>query len=184
MNSKAVLLWSLALGAAFAVSLPLSAAAAGDLGSGETMAEYQSLKFPYVDRREIVVSAGSGEIDLSEKVYLQDQDRIGLKFVNDTAKTVNVDIPAFGVNFVVAPNSERVYEFVSSALGNVNGDNGSVAYTVTTLESENRGGIGRSQALMDIINAKIVIPTFVDDEPPAPVRRNGDATGDNVRGYW
>lgn len=182
MTPKTVLLWSLALGAAFALSLPLSASAA-DLSSGETLAEYNSLKYPYLDRREVRVSEGSGELDLSGKVFLQDQDRVALKFVNDTAKNVNVDFPALNINFMVPANSERVYEFVTSSLGSVVGSNGKVAYSVTVLESQNRGGIGRSQALMDIINAKIVIPTFVDDEPPPPVRRGG-AAGGNVRGYW
>ncbi|MBK8190108.1 MAG: hypothetical protein IPK79_06615 [Vampirovibrionales bacterium] len=183
MNPKAILLWSLALGAAVTMALPL-AANAENLSSGETLAEYDSLKFPYLDRRAIVVSEGAGELDFSNKVFLQDQDRIALKFVNDAAHAVNVDIPAFKINFVVPANSERVYEFVSSELGNVYGDNGKVAYTVTSLESQNRGGIGKSQALMDIINAKIVVPTFVDDEPPPPVRRGAGADNGNVRGYW
>ena len=150
---------------------------------GTTLQEFQSSEHPYIDRREVIVSQGSSAIDLSKWDRLTHQDRIGLNFVNDTDKAVNITLPQIPANFVVPANSSRTYEYVATQVGNTN----SLTYEVTSLEGPAASYLAQSQALMDIINSKIVIPTFSEEKHLTYVRRTSDykpAARKMVRGYW
>lgn len=150
---------------------------------GTTLQEFQSSEHPYIDRREVIVSQGSSAIDLSKWDRLTHQDRIGLNFVNDTDKAVNITLPQIPANFVVPANSSRTYEYVATQVGNTN----SLTYEVTSLEGPAASYLAQSQALMDIINSKIVIPTFSEEKHLTYVRPTSDykpAARKMVRGYW
>ena len=150
---------------------------------GETLAEFQSSEHPYVDRREVMVSQGSSAIDLSKWDSLTHQDRIGLNFVNDTDKAVNITLPQIPANFVVPANSSRTYEYIATQVGNTN----SLSYEVSSLEGPAASYLAQSQALMEIINSKIIIPTFSEEKQLTYVRPTSDykpAARTMVRGYW
>ncbi|MDH4379882.1 MAG: hypothetical protein QE263_08260 [Vampirovibrionales bacterium] len=155
------------------------------ISEGETLKEYQSLGNPYVDRREIRASEGSSTVDLSKWNNLTHQDRIGLNFVNDTDKAVNITLPQIPANFVVPANSSRTYEYVATQIGNTN----SLTYEVTSLDGPAASYLAQSQALTEIINSKIIIPTFSEEKQLTYVRSTSDykpakTTSKMVRGYW
>ncbi|MFN8614934.1 MAG: hypothetical protein U0003_03365 [Vampirovibrionales bacterium] len=168
-----------------AVSILVSGAASAAIyepEKGETLQEFQSSEHPYIDRREIRVSQGSQALDLTKWDRLRHQDRIALHFVNDTASAVNITLPQIPANFVVPANSDRTYEFVASEVGDVT----SLSYEVSSLEGPAASYLAQSQALMDIINAKIVIPTFAEEKQLTYVRPTSDykPATKMVRGYW
>ena len=155
------------------------------VNEGETLKEYQSLGNPYVDRRAILVSEGSSTVDLSKWNNLTHQDRIGLNFVNDTDKAVNITFPQIPANFVVPANSDRTYEYIAEQIGNTN----TLTYEVTSLEGPAASYLAQSSSLMEIINSKIIIPTFSEEKQLTYVRPTTDykptkTTSKMVRGYW
>jgi hypothetical protein len=150
---------------------------------GETLAQFQSSNFPAIDRREIRVSEGSGELNLKEAALLAQQERLAVHFVNDTDDAVQVNIPEINATFMVPAQTDRVYEFEANEVGY----NQELSYTIVNLTGPDANYMAQNAELMRIANEEIIIPTFAQDTEVSnntPAARPDYNTGSSVRGYW
>lgn len=157
---------------------------------GETLAQFQSLAFPTIDRREIRISQGSGEFQLIDAHMLGQHEQIAIHFVNDTDKNAEINLPELNATFMVPAKTDRVYEFEANQIG----FNQEIPYTVTTLYGPEPNYMAQSSELMRIINERVVIPTFAQDTEvsynrtssykPQPQPAPSYNTGSSVRGFW
>ncbi len=145
---------------------------------GETLAEFQNHNFTYIDRLEIRASEGNGTLDMTNETPLQQHERVAVHFVNDTDKNVQVTIPKFNSTFLVPANTDRVYEYEKSEIG----DQNMVDYTVSTLYGPEARYMAQNSELMRIINEKVVIPTFPEETQTASSYT--PASNAPVRGFW
>lgn len=149
---------------------------------GEFLSEYQQ-QLQYIDRFDFKLSEGSQTYDLSDFHRIAHQDRISLHFVNDTAMAQNVYFPALDRNFMIPANSERDVEFNANLFTTTQW----LKYEVSSLETGKTNVIAQSQELMNIINEKIVIPTFAEETEVSYKQSTPAYTPQSnapVRGYW
>lgn len=149
---------------------------------GEFLSEYQQ-QLQYIDRFEFKLSDGSKTLDLSDFHRIAHQDRISLHFNNDTNVAQNVYFPALERNFMIPANTQRDVEFDA----NLFTTGQYLEYKVMNLNTGTHNSIAQSSELMNIINEKIVIPTFAEETKVSYQKATPQYQPQqnvSVRGYW